>query len=527
MRGKFKEKLLSVLPIALAAVIVVLSAVNFGLMAGSGKSSAPPVVPPSPPPPAACMHDETTPSVALAPTCTDEGVRSYACNYCHTVVRTEPIDPLGHDYSQAETSGLCATCNVKICSRGLTYELSADGSYYIVSKKNAVPAQYADDLIDLVIPEYHDGKPVKEILGDAFVEQKYIKSVSIPSTIEYIGVGAFSTTEIRKLYFNAASCRDFVGKNWVFYLAADAPSIDVTIGKAVRRIPDRLFYPNNSTPDVLPKIKSVTFEAGCKLESIGEYAFYKNNIKSVAFPATLKSIGDHAFDAGDIETVKFGSGLTDIGANAFDYCVKLEKIDLSETELKYIAPNAFKNCSSVTELKLPATVETIGSKAFYCCTSLETALMDGAQTIGDDAFFGCEALASVTLPAALKRIGSRAFEGCAALSEIKYNATEMNDLSAGNRAFFGAGKADGVTVVIGDGVKYIPARLFYSTADASNNLHIKELKIAKTVTDIGSYAFRGTVIDKTSFAGSAAEYAAIEIGVGNTELGSPEYAQGV
>ncbi len=525
MLDKRKNKLLSILPLALIALIIVLTAVNIGLMAGSGTSTAPPVAPPSPPPLAACAHEKTTASVTLAPTCTDEGVISHKCDYCHTVVSVEPVEPIGHDYTDAETTGLCKTCNTKICTRGLTYELSSDETYYIVSKKN--PIADGSDLVDLVIPEYHNGKPVKEIASDAFVEQKYIKSVSIPSTMKYIGVGAFSTTEMLKLYYNAENCDDFVGKNWVFYLGADAPSIDVTVGKAVRHIPDRLFFPNNSTPDVMPKIKSVTFEAGSHLESIGEYSFYKAGVKNIVFPDTLKSISAHAFEASALETVKFGGGLAEIGADAFASCADLAAIDLSDTSLKDLSPNAFKNCASAVDVKLPGSTEKIGAKAFFGCTSLETLALDGAVEIGDDAFFGCTSLSKITLPATLKRIGVRAFEGCTALAEIVFSATEMQGLDAGNRAFFGAGAEGGVTVVIADGVKYIPARLFYSTADATKDIHIKSLKIAKSVTGIGDYAFRGTVIDNVIFVGSADEYSRLTIGAGNTELGTPVFGEGV
>lgn len=522
MTGKAKSKLTNILPRVLIIAIAVLAAVDIVLMAVFSKPTVS-SVPPSPPI-AACTHKNTTSSVMVVPTCTDTGVTAYTCDYCHTVVRTEPIAALGHDYTDAETSGLCKVCEQKICSRGLTYEPSDDGSYYIVSKKNPVPD--GAELIDLVIPEYHDGKPVKEIAADAFVEQKYIKSVSIPSTMEYIGVGAFSTTELRKIYFNAENCRDFVGKNWVFYLSSTAPTIDVTIGKAVRHIPDRLFYPNNSSPDVIPKIKSVSFEEGCNVESIGEYAFYKTRVKDIVLPDSLKTIGEHAFDAGALESVVFGSGLSSVKANAFDSCNQLGSVDMSGSALADIAQNAFKNCSALTDVKLPACTVEVGAKAFYGCSALKTLELMGAERIGDDAFYGCSALAAVSLPTTLKKIGVRVFEGCTSISEIVYSAAELSDLASGNRVFYGAGAADGVSVRIADGVKYIPARLFYSTADASKNLHIKDLKISGTVTEIGEYAFRGTVIDGASYAGSAEDYSRITIGTGNSELGTPTFAEG-
>lgn len=517
------KRLMSILSYVLCGVVLVLAIVSIVLMSVPKKAVTPsgdkPIIPaPQPPsPPAAHVHGNLTPSVTLEPNCTDDGVTAYICDDCHGVVRTEAIDPVGHDYTDAQVTGLCKTCGVKISTFGLTYDLSSDGTYYIVSNKNHTMSDP-----DLVIPEYYNGKPVKELASDAFVEQKYIVSVSIPSTMEYIGVGAFSTTNIRKLYYNAANCKDFVGVNWVFYVDDSAPGMDVTIGKAVRHIPERLFFPRNSEPDVLPKIKSIKFEAGSRVESIGEYAFYRAQAKALVLPDTLKAIGAHAFDGTAVESVEFGTGLESVGAHAFDYCNKLKSVDLSMTSLDEIAQNAFKNCAAVTEVKLPTSAKRIGVKAFFGCTALETLVVSGEE-IGDDAFNGCTALSSVTLSKSIKRLGLRVFEGCVSLSEIIFGAESMDDLVAGNRVFYGAGVADGVTVVISDGVKYIPSRLFFSSADESGNLHIKKLQMASSVTEIGAYAFRGAAVDYFGYKGTAAEYDDVVKGVGNTELGTPVY----
>lgn len=66
----------------------------------------------------------------------------------------------------------------------LTYELSADSTYYIVTGTNRT------DSFCLVIPEIYNGKPVKRIADSAF-ENCLISSVFVPDSVEYLGKSVF------------------------------------------------------------------------------------------------------------------------------------------------------------------------------------------------------------------------------------------------------------------------------------------------------------------------------------------------
>jgi hypothetical protein len=66
------------------------------------------------------------------------------------------------------------------------------------------------------------------------------------------------------------------------------------------------------------------------------------------------------------------------------------------TGLTTIADNKFFNCSELTEMIIPASINEIGQRAFY----------------------GCSSLKSITLPSDIKVIGNSAFERCSALSSV-------------------------------------------------------------------------------------------------------------
>ena len=62
-----------------------------------------------------------------------------------------------------------------------------------------------------------------------------------------------------------------------------------------------------------------------------------------------------------------------------------------------IGSSAFYDCSSLTSMVIPASVTSIGKQAFYGCSSLTSIVIpDGVTSIGEQAFWGCSSLASIT-----------------------------------------------------------------------------------------------------------------------------------
>jgi hypothetical protein len=84
-----------------------------------------------------------------------------------------------------------------------------------------------------------------------------------------------------------------------------------------------------------------------------------------------------------------------------------------------IAECAFYGNDKITEYKIPAVIESVGSHAFYHCKNLKSVVWESDCTeIPECAFCDCEKLESFTLNGRIARIGNGAFSGCSAMESI-------------------------------------------------------------------------------------------------------------
>ena len=75
--------------------------------------------------------------------------------------------------------------------------------------------------------------------------------------------------------------------------------------------------------------------------------------------------------------------------------------------------------SGVSTLRLPATLQTIGSSAFASCAGLTSVSLPGELTaVGANAFASCTNLASVSLPGKVTAVGASAFANCTSLKKV-------------------------------------------------------------------------------------------------------------
>ena len=141
---------------------------------------------------------------------------------------------------------------------------------------------------------------------------------------------------------------------------------------------------------------------------------------------------------------------------------------------------AFKGCSGLTSLTLPAGITSIGDDAFYGCSGLTSiTIPNGVTQIDKNAFRDCTGLTSITIPNGVTQIDKNAFRDCTGLTSLTLPA---NIKRIGESAFYGCSGLTSLTIP--DGVTKIGKYAF------SNCSYLTSLTIPSSVNSLGDYAFK-------------------------------------
>lgn len=243
-------------------------------------------------------------------------------------------------------------------------------------------------------------------------------------------------------------------------------------------------------PEVITEIGSAAFELTAFYNNSSNWdgsALYVNDwlvaLKtnysgSFEVRAGTRNIAPNAFNqCSGVTEIILPQGLAYIGAYAFYACKALTKIELPEG-ITTIEIGTFSNCESLKRIEIPSGVFSIEEDAFYSCSELsEVVLHEGVVSIGKSAFEGCFSLKTIILPKSLETIGDRAFRS----SSIETIAIPENVKSIGNGTF---NYCTGLTsITIPDGVTRIGNDTF------QNCTSMKSITIPSSVTSIGKNAF--------------------------------------
>ena len=123
---------------------------------------------------------------------------------------------------------------------------------------------------------------------------------------------------------------------------------------------------------MMPNLKNLDI-AEVNITALPIQAFYKStNVENLILPNTLITIGEEMFYQSDLRSVVIPTNVTTVGYSAFKRCSSLTTVTFEkESQLKTIGGDyyygAFSDCTALTSIEIPASVETIGNTAFYSC----------------------------------------------------------------------------------------------------------------------------------------------------------------
>jgi hypothetical protein len=120
----------------------------------------------------------------------------------------------------------------------------------------------------------------------------------------------------------------------------------------------------------------------------------------------------------NLVTVTIPAGVKMIDTYAFSGCSNLTSVSLSEG-VASIALEAFSNCTSLTSITIPDSVIFMEQHVFASCTSLSSVTFgNGLTKIENGTFALCTSLTSITIPDHVTEIGESAFDGSGLTSII-------------------------------------------------------------------------------------------------------------
>ena len=264
---------------------------------------------------------------------------------------------------------------------------------------------------------------VTSIGSSAFSGCSGLTSFEIPSSVTSIGNSAFSGCNLVSLTLENQTPPDFYS---VFSSYNNTATLNIPSNTYVRYLASlwRNFLDIRSNGEAIPS----TF---AQSDDVFEYIFLENEGKAI-----LTGLVDK-----DMTSVSIPDRT--VGSNGGD-----EKF----YNVVAIGEDTFKGCSSMTQLKLPASLEFIGVSAFSDCRGIKGTL---------------------NIPSSVTSIGVDAFSGCNGLSGV-----EISDLEAWCNIVFG---------------NYAANPLYYANHLYLNGNEIKDLVIPGSVTSIKNYAFYGCI----------------------------------
>lgn len=242
-----------------------------------------------------------------------------------------------------------------------------------------------------------------------------------------------------------------------------------------------LAYTGNSTELVLPasfKNKTYTMAANVLAGN--------TKITKVTVPGTVVIPSTMFKGCSNLTTVIFQEGITELPDGTsydslFYNCSSLTSVTLPSTLQKIgaYAFKDFKNKVTFTGLDSLSNLTEIGAYAFYGVTSFTAFDLGSVTHIGDQAFRET-ALTSVTIPTTVETMGEEVFSGCKALTTATFNAA----IDIPKKTFYQCTALNSVTLA--DGVTAIGESAFEGTYSDST---LREIIVPDTVKTIGNKAF--------------------------------------
>ena len=323
--------------------------------------------------------------------------------------------------------------------------------------------------------------PLERVDEMAFAYCSQLNGITLPDSLRIVGNRAFMecySLEIEKLPASLIYIEDFAFNGTKLQIAELGEKV-IYVGKGAFK--DCVELQSVVLNEGLLTIEASAFE-GCVLlteleipdtvEKVGDYFINGTAIEIIELPDGLRFIPYFAGNTVIREVICPSNQIQFLWAKTFEGCTSLEIADVYSGER--IGYDCFKGCVSLKYFHAYYKTTLIGDSAFEGCAAMQLITFGGEdsqlETIGEKAFSGCVGITELKLPKTLRTIGSRAFERTSITSIIVPSLvqsigtgpiyTEMGVLSGyGDSCFYDCPELQKIVFVDRDGA-FLPIYSF-------------------------------------------------------------------
>ena len=297
--------------------------------------------------------------------------------------------------------------------------ISGIDAAWLAAQKEALGLAADSDAIylHLDIPAELDGQAVTAIGSKSFRDGAYqLVSVDFThaSNLQSIGNQAFYTrSELGGPIDLSQTKLQSIGSSHAF---AGTGITALVLPQTLRSIGSSAFYG-------CAELASVTIPDG--ITSIGAHMFNGcQALENIILPDSVTAIGDNAFANSGLTSIDLPDGLRSMGTSVFQGAAALSGTVVIPEAVTTLPNRTFSGCSSLQRVILPDATTVIDDSAFNHCSSMESictastadstglVLPDQLTTIGKQAFRNCFVPGSAltaAIPASVETVGSEAF----------------------------------------------------------------------------------------------------------------------
>jgi len=140
---------------------------------------------------------------------------------------------------------------------------------------------------------------------------------------------------------------------------------------------------------------------------------------------TVTQVADKAFwHCTQMTSVKIPESVNYVGSFGFNDCASLDSLVFPNDDLTFSAWYVCSGCKNLKYVRLPANLQKLGYEMFSECENLESIhIPESCTNWSTYSFFRCYKLKNVNIPYGVKTIGQAAFYECYELEDLKIPST--------------------------------------------------------------------------------------------------------